>query len=64
MVRYMSLDQRLAARVALGGMIADLLNQKTASTYTPLNKLLDQLIEIPSPEAKSDGTKTAAPPSQ
>ena len=53
-----------AARVALGGMIADLLNQKTASTYTPLNKLLDQLIERPSPEAKSDGTKTAAPPSQ
>jgi len=53
-----------AARVALGSMIADLLNQKTASTYTPLNKLLDQLIEIPSPEPKEDGAKTAAPPSQ
>jgi hypothetical protein len=45
-----------AARVALGSIIADLLNRKTASTYTPLNKILDQLIQIPSPEAKSDGT--------
>jgi len=53
-----------AARVALGGMIADLLNQKTASTYTPLNKLLDQLIEVASPDEKSDETKTSAPPSR
>ena len=53
-----------AARVALGSMIADLLNRKTASTYTPLNKLVDSLIQIPLPEPKEDGTKTAAPPSQ
>lgn len=53
-----------AARVALGSMIADLLNRKTASTYTPLNKLVDSLIQIPLPEPKEDGAKTAAPPSQ
>jgi hypothetical protein len=40
-------------RVTLGSIIADLLNRKTASTYTPLNKIVDQLIEIPLPEAKS-----------
>ena len=53
-----------AARVALGSMIADLLNRKTASTYTPLNKLVDSLIQIPLPEPKEDGAKTGAPPSQ
>ena len=42
-------------RVTLGSIIADFLNQKTASTYTPLNKIVDQLIQIPMPEAKSDG---------
>jgi len=53
-----------AARVALGSMIADLLNRKTGSTYTPLNKLLDQLIERPSPEPKSDDTKPTDPTTQ
>jgi hypothetical protein len=43
-----------AARVAFGSIIADLINHKTASTYTPLNKILDQLIQIPLPEEKSD----------
>lgn len=45
-------------RVTLGSIIADFLNRKTASTYTPLNKIVDQLIQIPLPEAKSDATNT------
>jgi hypothetical protein len=45
-------------RVTLGSIIADFLNRKTASTYTPLNKIVDQLIQIPLPEAKSNGEKT------
>ena len=53
-----------AARVALGSIIADFLNHKTASTYDPLNKIVDQLIQIPQPEEKSDGKKqTTTPPS-
>ncbi len=48
-----------AARVALGSIIADLLNSKTASTYTPLNKILDELIQIPLPE--KNGSDTSAP---
>jgi len=50
-------------RVTLGSIIADFLNRKTASTYTPLNKIVDQLIEIPMPEAKSNGQKNPDPPS-
>ena len=42
-----------AARVALGSIIADFLNRKTASTYTSLNKILDQLIQIPLPEKEN-----------
>jgi hypothetical protein len=53
-------------RVTLGSIIADFLNRKTASTYTPLNKIVDQLIQIPLPEAKSNleetGKKDAASP--
>jgi hypothetical protein len=45
-----------AARVALGSIIADFLNRKTASTYTPLNKILDELIQIPQPETNGTGT--------
>jgi hypothetical protein len=51
-------------RVTLGSIVADFLNRKTASTYTPLNKIVDQLIQIPLPEAKSDVRKNADPPSQ
>ena len=40
-----------AARVTLGSIVADFLNRKTASTYTPLNKIVDELIQVPSPEA-------------
>lgn len=43
------------ARVTLGSIIADLLNGKTASTYGPLNRFIDQLILIPQPENQSPG---------
>jgi hypothetical protein len=43
-----------AARVALGSIIADFLRGKTASTYTPLNKFLDDLIQRPEPEKKPE----------
>lgn len=52
-----------AVRVTLGSIVADFLNRKTASTYTPLNKIVDELIQIPMPEAKSDSLKPD-PPSQ
>jgi len=42
-------------RVTMGSIVADFVNRKTASTYTPLNKIVDQLIQIPLPEAKSNG---------
>ena len=51
-------------RVTLGSIVADFLNRKTASTYTPLNKIVDQLIQIPLPEAKSDLQKRTDSPSQ
>jgi hypothetical protein len=51
-------------RVTLGSIVADFLNRKTASTYTPLNKIVDELIQIPLPEPKSDPTKTTDAPSQ
>ncbi|HTK88087.1 MAG TPA: hypothetical protein VL329_10160 [Nitrospiraceae bacterium] len=53
-------------RVTLGSIVADFLNRNTASTYTPLNKIVDQLIQIPLPEAKSNGLNTGGkdePPS-
>ena len=49
-----------AARVALGSIVEDFLTRKTASTYTSLNKIVDQLIQIPLPEAKSNGVKAGA----
>lgn len=33
------------ARVTFGSMLADLLNRRTASNYTPLNQVLDRLIK-------------------
>ena len=48
-----------AMRVTMGSLVADFVNRKTASTYTPLNKIVDQLIQIPLPEAKSDGIQGA-----
>jgi hypothetical protein len=46
-----------AVRVTLGSIVADFLNRKTASTYTPLNKIVDGLIQIPMPEVKSQVLK-------
>ena len=50
-----------AARVALGSIVSDFLNRKTASTYTPLDKLLDQLIQVPPPDGTSNSAKTNTP---
>ncbi len=43
-----------AVRVTLASMMSDFLNQKTASTYTPMNKFLNSLIEEAMPHAKPD----------
>jgi len=42
-----------AARVTLGSVVADFLQGRTASTYTPLNNALDSLIRRPPPEEKA-----------
>jgi len=41
------------ARATLGGMIADFLNRKTASKYTPVNKVLDDLIKEAMPQEQN-----------
>jgi hypothetical protein len=46
------------ARATLGGMLSDLLNRRTASQYTPLNKVLDNLIREAIPKEKEDGEKS------
>jgi hypothetical protein len=51
-----------AARVTLGSLIADLLNRKTASTYDPLNKLIDQLIQRPNGKNSENGEPLPAAP--
>ena len=38
------------SRVTMGSVIADFINGKTASSYGPLDKIIDQLIQIPQPE--------------
>lgn len=45
-----------AARVTLGSLMADFLNRRTASIYTPLNGVLDKLIReaIPEEQKSSD----------
>jgi hypothetical protein len=45
-------------RVTVGSIVADFVNRKTASTYTPLNKIVDQLIQIPLPEPKPNATES------
>lgn len=53
-----------AARVTLGSLLSDLLNRKTASTYDPLNKFIDQLIQLPSGKnGENDEAFPAAPAS-
>ena len=38
------------ARVAMGSILADFMNGKTASSYGPLDTIVDQLIQAPPPE--------------
>jgi hypothetical protein len=38
------------ARVTMGSIIADFVNGKTTSSYSPLDEIVDQLIQIPQPE--------------
>ena len=40
------------ARETLGSVIADFINGKTASSYGPLDTIVDQLIQAPQPEKK------------
>jgi len=49
------------ARVTLGSMIADFVNQKTASTYTPVNKFLNDLVEEAVPHEKPEQQKITEP---
>jgi hypothetical protein len=41
------------ARVTFGSMLSDLMNRKTASKYTPLNHVLDLLIQEAIPKDKN-----------
>jgi hypothetical protein len=41
------------ARATLGGMMADFLNRRTASKYTPVNKVLDDLIKEAMPQEQN-----------
>ena len=45
-------------RVVLGSIITDFVNGRTATTYTPLYKLLDSLIQTPQPEKEPDSGKS------
>jgi len=53
-------------KVALGSVIADLLYGRTSSQYTPLNGMLNQLIEQPSPapSPKKEDSASEAPGAQ
>jgi hypothetical protein len=44
-----------AARVTLGGLMADFLDRRTSSKYTPLNKVLNTLMETAIPAEQKDG---------
>ena len=48
-----------AVRVALGSMMSDFLNRRTASQYTPLNKVLDSLRRESVPTEQSPGSTEA-----
>jgi hypothetical protein len=47
-------DEDDAVRIALGSVVADFLQGRTSSTYTPYNKALDSLIRRPAAEEKQD----------
>ena len=40
-------------RATLSGMMADVLNRRTASKYTPVNKFLDDLIKEAMPQEQN-----------
>jgi hypothetical protein len=42
------------ARVTMGSIIADFMNGETASSYGPLDTIIDQLIETPQPEKRTN----------
>ena len=48
------------ARATLGGMMADLLNRKTSSQYTPMNTFLNGLIQEDMPKSKTAEEEKAA----
>jgi hypothetical protein len=50
-----------AARVALGSLMADFLNRRTASIYTPLNDVLDKLVREAIPEEQKSGVSGGDP---
>jgi hypothetical protein len=43
------------ARVTMGSIIADFMTGKIASSYGPLDKIVDQLIQIPQPDKRRNG---------
>lgn len=51
------------ARITFGSMLADFLNRRTASTYSPLNQILDKLIREDVTEEKN-GQQSGAVPDQ
>lgn len=52
------------ARATLGSMVADFLNRKRSSKYTPLNKFLDSLIKEAIPDEKPKNGEPAQPGSK
>jgi hypothetical protein len=49
------------ARVTLGSIMSDFVNRKTASTYTPVNKFLNDLVEESVPKQNSENSSISAP---
>jgi hypothetical protein len=50
------------ARATLGSIMADFLNRRRASKYTPVNKFLNDLIQEAMPKEKSTDAEKAGPP--
>jgi hypothetical protein len=45
-----------AVRLTFGSMMSDFLNRRTTSKYTPLNEVLNSLVQAAIPEEQKDGT--------
>jgi hypothetical protein len=52
-----------AARVTFGSLLADFLNRKTESTYTPLDHMIDKLIQQSNSENGTNGNPQTGAPS-